>query len=819
MRRRIARCWRLKKARLNSRAAHRATTRKGKMMETEPKVCSEGKIWDLHIHSNQCSSYKGRQKDASISEYVDDLAKLFQEFPNLEMISFTDHNQMCYELYKECMMRDSFPTVLPGVEVDVQLAEGGKSKHLVVYFDCASDSKKMEALSEQLNDYFSSHQVGPSNPVPIDNFLNELLELRVPFTLSPHAMKQNERAIDYDWHSMKPSERDTYKYVDQFFSFWETSGKSNLAYAVEFLEDMNCGDRVSVVVFSDSHSIEELRAYLENPPQYFYALPNYMGLRLVGTDVSRVFEDSQELPFADKGKYIGSIAVSGSEITLSPRLNAIIGGRGSGKSILLDALARSLASDNGAELPKGRIEYLDKRKVVPRNLAGGPIARGSFSFEYFNQSYIANIFNLEGQAYSDALMRYFKNAFDEVEDIDQLSVAAENISNFTSLFEEVPAVSFSNISGLVEKYVVDRNDSLNIQIKKGMKRKTAKELANFDYLQCLDKVNREVDKSLPKFLRGNKEIELAISELDKTILEQSGLERMRYLSAEKPVANLVDTFHAKKDELSKAQAKRNEVESEFENAFVAKALNLRNRVALIKAYLAAERGFRSRYRKHRKKPGKEKDAFRFIKALDVSSPIEYFMHLCNECFTVEKVPTANRNLDHLEDYINAFCFNEGGYRSGYSWETLYNNLKKFNLTYTSSMRIEYMIDGEYVDISTQSPGTQANMLLEYIVHSDSSVPLLIDQPEDNVDNQTIFRDIRDWFSKIKMQRQVIVVTHDANIVINADAENVIIANQERPGRFVYRNGALEYSDNIDEAAKILDGGKLAVKRRLMKYGE
>ena len=135
------------------------------------------------------------------------------------------------------------------------------------------------------------------------------------------------------------------------------------------------------------------------------------------------------------------------------------------------------------------------------------------------------------------------------------------------------------------------------------------------------------------------------------------------------------------------------------------------------------------------------------------------------------------------------------------------------------MRIEYMIDGEYVDISTQSPGTQANMLLEYIVHSDSSVPLLIDQPEDNVDNQTIFRDIRDWFSKIKMQRQVIVVTHDANIVINADAENVIIANQERPGRFVYRNGALEYSDNIDEAAKILDGGKLAVKRRLMKYGE
>lgn len=53
-----------------------------------------GKIWDLHVHSNQCGSYKGRQKDVSISEYIDDLARLFQEFPNLEMISFTDHNQI-----------------------------------------------------------------------------------------------------------------------------------------------------------------------------------------------------------------------------------------------------------------------------------------------------------------------------------------------------------------------------------------------------------------------------------------------------------------------------------------------------------------------------------------------------------------------------------------------------------------------------------------------------------------------------------------------------------------------------------------------------
>ena len=118
-----------------------------------------------------------------------------------------------------------------------------------------------------------------------------------------------------------------------------------------------------------------------------------------------------------------------------------------------------------------------------------------------------------------------------------------------------------------------------------------------------------------------------------------------------------------------------------------------------------------------------------------------------------------------------------------------------------------------------SPGTQTNILLEYIVHMDTARPLLIDQPEDNVDNQTIFNQIRTWFIKLKHDKQVIVVTHDANIVINSDAENVVIAEQSSSGKFTYRYGALESGDIIDRASLILDGGRSAVKRRLMKYGE
>lgn len=136
------------------------------------------------------------------------------------------------------------------------------------------------------------------------------------------------------------------------------------------------------------------------------------------------------------------------------------------------------------------------------------------------------------------------------------------------------------------------------------------------------------------------------------------------------------------------------------------------------------------------------------------------------------------------------------------------------------MSINYLRDnGKYEDISTLSPGTQTNILIEYIVHQETRNPLFIDQPEDNVDNQTIYGEIKRWFMTLKKMRQVIVVTHDANIVINADADNVILATQQNDGSFAYKYGALEHADILEDASLILDGGKEAVRRRLVKYGE
>ncbi len=108
--------------------------------------------------------------------------------------------------------------------------------------------------------------------------------------------------------------------------------------------------------------------------------------------------------------------------------------------------------------------------------------------------------------------------------------------------------------------------------------------------------------------------------------------------------------------------------------------------------------------------------------------------------------------------------------------------------------------------------------MEYVFHKTTDIPLLVDQPEDNVDNKARFTHLTKWILTSKFNRQIILVSHDANIVINGDAENLIIAKKYDNSSFQYTYGSLEFEDNLEQALIILDGGKNALKKRSKKYG-
>lgn len=58
-------------------------------------------------------------------------------------------------------------------------------------------------------------------------------------------------------------------------------------------------------------------------------------------------------------------------------------------------------------------------------------------------------------------------------------------------------------------------------------------------------------------------------------------------------------------------------------------------------------------------------------------------------------------------------------------------------------------------------------------------PLLIDQPEENLDNQSVYKGLTGYFKKAKNRRQIILITHNPNLVVNTDSEQVIVASLKR----------------------------------------
>ncbi|MCF8371668.1 MAG: hypothetical protein K9H64_08590 [Bacteroidales bacterium] len=96
-------------------------------------------------------------------------------------------------------------------------------------------------------------------------------------------------------------------------------------------------------------------------------------------------------------------------------------------------------------------------------------------------------------------------------------------------------------------------------------------------------------------------------------------------------------------------------------------------------------------------------------------------------------------------------------------------------------------------------------------------PFVFDQPEDDLDNDFIMHHLVPIFKKIKKYRQVIIVTHNANLVVNADAEQVIVAANDDEA-LTYNSGAIENIAIRDEICNILEGGKDAFTKREQKYG-
>ena len=135
-------------------------------------------------------------------------------------------------------------------------------------------------------------------------------------------------------------------------------------------------------------------------------------------------------------------------------------------------------------------------------------------------------------------------------------------------------------------------------------------------------------------------------------------------------------------------------------------------------------------------------------------------------------------------------------------------------------RIEESGKVRYVprDFGKLSLGQQQSVLLALILCSSGNHPLILDQPEDNLDGEFIYHTLVPVLRRAKERRQIVVVTHNANIAVLGDAELIVALKSGADKGMVVCRGSIDDVATRDEACKILEGAKEALQRRARTYG-
>jgi energy-coupling factor transporter ATP-binding protein EcfA2 len=144
------------------------------------------------------------------------------------------------------------------------------------------------------------------------------------------------------------------------------------------------------------------------------------------------------------------------------------------------------------------------------------------------------------------------------------------------------------------------------------------------------------------------------------------------------------------------------------------------------------------------------------------------------------------------------------------------------------LHLSYGLKYNGVELEKLSPGTKGIVLLILYLGMDigDTRPLVVDQPDENLDNESIYKLLTAYFKAAKTRRQIILITHNPNLVVNADSEQVAVAtcNRRADGlpHITYHSGALEDTAPAGRGirhhvCRILEGGSDAFQKRERRY--
>jgi hypothetical protein len=931
------------------------------------KYGSEWRRWDLHVHTPD--SVLESQYKSDWDSYLDVIENKGNE---VSVIGVTDYYTISgYEKmlkYKADGRLQNIDAMFPNIEFRITPEterDKGINIHVVVDPSDPDHVRKINEALARLTYKYDAAKFGCDEAQ-----LRDLGKALNPYLSDSAALKEGMKNFKpsydsfRDWYEQEPwlnknsiivvanaskdgvsgirengfmaTRKSIYKFTDMIFSGKDSDIKHFMGGAERTKTDIVSDyDRIIPCVNgSDAHEFGRIFEPSLRRNCWIKADPTFSGLRQVIYEPERV--KIQELSPEHKSEYqtirrVRYLDTSGEKlftdqwIPLSKDLNTIIGGKSSGKSMLLYHIAKTInSSEVRSSILKAKSATYDDLASVDfevewSNGELSKLSQAEFSDEkaitfipqlYINQladkdgkddlnKLISRILNQNGEykaffddtdskinilrtQISDKIDKRFElleqhlklkeeaqqigNAKSVQQEIDRINENAEQLrkkSNFSQEDEDRynklvrTRTSIKRVMTKLEAFQSNFNDILTnvdssrlrwieiiqseISIKSGFSETSTilSELSDTlreELSQAFDsfiKKVREKQWSIPERLRTVEQKLAAVSEsllpLESKVQDKAALDNQnKQLKAEEHKLKLInEKDNARKIVYQNGIACRAEIDSLYQELFSLYQL-LTEKVAQYQV----------------------DDDIQIEAKLSVNTDkFDVFTQCFNRNGNVKYL--LNKVMDDQGKYqfnINTICADISAISSRItakeapSLRKHATQLDAFKHLYADYFVVDYVVSYKDDDIVQMSPGKRGLVLLSLMLElSNSTHPILIDQPEDNLDNRTIYSELKDFVRKCKNKRQIIMVTHNANLVVAADAECVIVADQKgqqgdsKGGsefRFDYFGGSLELSYDSpfgetyyqlsdmgirQHVCHILEGGIAAFKEREKKY--
>ena len=176
-----------------------------------------------------------------------------------------------------------------------------------------------------------------------------------------------------------------------------------------------------------------------------------------------------------------------------------------------------------------------------------------------------------------------------------------------------------------------------------------------------------------------------------------------------------------------------------------------------------------------------------------------------------------------ESFLSNDALSDAIYHHDFSldpWEDYKNKiLEQINEDFKEQIKLNNLADSDDIDYSN---GLNDKMYFEILANDDINEGIyFIDQPEDDVSQKSIRDNLIPYLRRMGNKRQIILITHNPQFVVNLDVDNVIFMHRDDKGKIDIHYGALEYlnknEDILKDVAETLDGGVMTIRKRWKKY--